>query len=371
MRMTGRAFVLERKTGVGVPEKALSPVLDSVGQNSPEAELFRFHEAFGKVKSALETQAAESDIFAAHLEMLQDPMIEEGIEEAIGEGADAVSAVKQTCENVCAMFSEIDDEYLRARVDDVKDVCRRIEEELEDKNCSNPFADLPPGSIIVSEELFPSDTAAMDFSRIAGFIIAKGSATSHVCIIARSKGIPAVVGYDIKNIKTGDTIDIEVKNLVGKDLLGTISKVAGRAKLYANAGSVEDIRKAIDAGAEGIGLFRTEFIFISETRLPDFHNQSEIYLEALKACQGRPLTVRTLDIGGDKALPYLPMTKEDNPFLGLRGIRFCLANKDLLRTQLQALLDAFDKADKPCKLRIMFPMIDTPEELKECRDILL
>lgn len=331
------------------------PEAISGGRNGGADELSRFHSAFDAVHADIAMSADDDEILAAHLEMMEDPMLSEAVEAAIADGLQAEDAVRSACSEICAMFADIDDEYLRARVDDVRDICNQMERALLGTLSINPFARLPENSVIVAEELFPSDTAMMDFSKIAGFITAKGSTTSHVCIIARSKGIPAIVGYDISGIKTGDKIEI------GED---DSLEACPVVPVYCNAASVEDVKTAIEAGAEGIGLFRTEFLFMQATGLPSEDEQYETYRAALVACGGRPLTIRTLDIGGDKSLPYLPMQKEDNPFLGLRGIRFCLAHPEILRTQLRALVRAAAEVPES-ELRIMIPMVDLPEEVLE------
>ena len=373
----GTAYVLKRPEAI------------SGGRNGGEDELSRFHSAFDAVHADIAMSADDDEILAAHLEMMEDPMLSEAVEAAIADGLQAEDAVRRACSEICAMFADIDDEYLKARVDDVRDICNQMERALLGTLSINPFARLPENSVIVAEELFPSDTAMMDFSKIAGFITAKGSTTSHVCIIARSKGIPAIVGYDISGIKTGDAISIDdcptgqfaedretpagpchPRQRKRGDRLrwgpkdGRQGSPGLGGPVYCNAASVEDVKTAIEAGAEGIGLFRTEFLFMQATGLPSEDEQYETYRAALVACGGRPLTIRTLDIGGDKSLPYLPMQKEDNPFLGLRGIRFCLAHPEILRTQLRALVRAAAEVPES-ELRIMIPMVDLPEEVLE------
>ena len=391
----GTAYVLQR--GSSAPAGVKLGV---------EAELKRFRDAFDAVRRDVALSAEDDDIFAAHLEMLDDPMLAESIEAAVSEGLSADAAVRRGCSGICEMFAGIDDEYLRSRVDDVKDLCNQIERAIAGTTSVNPFAGLPEGTVIVAEELFPSDTSLMDFSKIAGFVTARGSTTSHVCIIARSKGIPALVGYDISGIRTGDLLTLEencrpvavtpdspacggVGTMVASGhaapgdhaTLGTVrggtacggvgaadaaggSMPRGPVSIYCNAASVDKVKAAIDGGADGIGLFRTEFLFMSGTAMPTEDEQFETYAAALKACNGKPLTIRTLDVGGDKALPYLPMAKEDNPFLGLRGIRFCLAHPEILRPQLRALVRAAAVVEDS-KLRIMIPMVDMPEEVLE------
>ena len=378
----GTAYVLKRGASSATGEKL-----------GAEGELKRFRDAFDAVRRDVALSADDDEIFAAHLEMMDDPMLSESVEAALAEGLSADAAVRRACSQICAMFADIDDEYLRARVDDVKDICAQLGRSIAGTSNVNPFAGLPEGTVIVAEELFPSDTSLMDFSKIAGFVTAKGSTTSHVCIIARSKGIPALVGYDISGIHTGDLLTLEENCLPASDPKRLVAvtpaspchprqcKRGDRLRwgpkdgwqgaltpdaiaYYCNAASVEDVKAAIDGGADGIGLFRTEFLFMSGAAMPTEEEQFETYRAALRACQGKPLTIRTLDVGGDKALPYLPMAKEDNPFLGLRGIRFCLAHPEILRTQLRSLVRAAADVENS-RLRIMVPMVDLPEELLE------
>ena len=197
----GTAFVLERRVSAA----------PSAATGDPAAETARFHAALAQAKTELGILAAENDIFAAHLEMADDPMLAEQVEERISEhGFSAERALDEACEEVCGMLATLDDEYLGGRTDDVRDVCGRIRRILTGETAENPFAGLAPGTIVVAEELTPSDTALMDFSRIAGVVTAHGSVTSHVCIIARAKGIAAIVGASecMLEIKTGDKLII-------------------------------------------------------------------------------------------------------------------------------------------------------------------
>ena len=350
----GKIFVLSRG------------VSSTTSAGTPQAEEGRWRTAYDKVKAVLADEAGTNEIFAAHLEILEDPMLAESVMEGISGGLSAERALADARDAICAMFSQIEDEYLRARADDVKDVCGRVERALNGDS-ENPFKGLEEGTVIVAEELFPSDTSLMDFSKIAGFITAKGSITSHVCIIARSKGIPALVGRDISSYHTGDEVDLDFLRRSAASFRGLPAfsgKIHDRVKLYCNAGSVEEVRAAIEAGAEGIGLFRTEFLFMqNKDRLPSEDEQFEVYRAAALSCGGRPLTIRTLDIGGDKALPCLPVDKEDNPMLGLRGLRFCLAHPEIFRTQTAALCRAAEYGN----IRVMFPMVDTLEELRQAK----
>lgn len=294
------------------------------------------------------------------------------------------------------MFNEIDDEYLRARVDDVRDVFGRLIAALTGSS-DNPFKDIPDGSVIVAKELLPSDTASMDFSKIRAFVTEKGSATSHVSIIARSQGIPALIGLKgcLEEINDGDellvngtlgtlvvnpdsesSIQFDALLAIGEKTSEMISAAAfGRAVspdgkeilVYGNAGNLDEVRIAIERGADGIGLFRSEFLYMQESSLPTEERQFEAYRDAARYCSGKPLTIRTLDIGGDKALPYLNLPKEDNPFLGFRAIRISLKRPDLFKTQIRAIL----RSSAYGNVRIMLPMISTLEEVKKAKELIV
>ena len=332
-----------------------------------------FDRAYEIVQADLTREARDNALFAAHLEMLEDPMLKEGVKGLVSEGLSERDALTAACVQICTMFSEIDDEYLKARVDDVRDVCARLERAM----CgdSDDVIDVPDGSILVAEELFPSDTARLDFSRIRGILCHRGSATSHVCIIAHSKAVPINVGVGIEGIRNGDQVEVD-DPMVGESVSGKI-RAAGR-KLYVNAGTLDQVKTAIEADADGIGLFRTELLFLSGAEMPTFEEQREIYREAILMCSGKPLTFRTLDIGGDKRLPWLPLPEEDNPFLGLRGIRLCLKYPDILSTQLSAIVSAAVQVrsehpdwfeGRPSPVRVMFPMVDTVEEIRSAKGL--
>ena len=345
-------------------------------------------------------QPKAAEISAAHLAMLEDPLLKETVEAELAAGKSEPEALDAACSSICAMFSDIDDEYLQARVDDVRDVFGRLKDALggaaiervvpfgsqlsrsrqvlrraEDAGCENgrgsrgaqrakAGSDAKP--IIVAGELFPSDIAAMDLSSIAGILCARGSSTSHVSIIAHANGTPIQFGADISQIAAGDIVTVD-DPMVGPSSIAAQVRAAGR-KLYVNAGSVEDIRAAIAAGADGIGVFRTEFLFLGRDSMPTRGEQRALYREALEACDGKPLILRLLDVGGDKSLPYLPMPREDNPFLGVRGVRFGLEHPELYETQLAAVADAV--SDVPgSQLKVMIPMVCTVEEIRRVRQI--
>lgn len=342
----------------------------SGGQSLP------FDEAFAVVRARLQKQAEANPVFAAHLEMLDDPVLAESVHGNVLAGMDELSALDAARDMIVSMFGQIDDEYLAARADDVRDIFGQIRDAMTGCSGSSVFK-AGKGSILVAEELFPSDMGELDFSSLSGILCHKGSTTSHVCIIAHAKGLPIQMGVEVEGIRDGDVVSVDDPVFGGIPFISARVRTAGR-KLYVNAGSVDEIRAGIAAGADGVGLFRTEFLFLRRDCLPSREEQRALYREALIACEGRPLILRTLDVGGDKMLPYMPMPAEDNPYLGLRGVRFCLAHPELFRSQLGAVLDAardvreshplWFEAGTP--LRLMLPMVSLADEIRQVKDML-
>lgn len=343
-------------------------------------------EAFGHETSRLKEYIESSpapEVFSAHLEILEDPLLHDTIQRNFTEGMTPAEAVKAAAEEISGMFNEIGDEYFKARVDDLNDVCKGLVEFLEG-TCGNPFENLPDDAVVVAPELFPSDMAEMDLSKVMAIVTRNGSPTSHVGIIARSKGIPFVTGVDISGIQAGDLLLVDsgssevIVNPVdsqteafkyrmaeGNDIPEKMRRLVTKygMRIFGNAGSVKDIEAAIKSGADGIGLFRTEFLFLDRDEFPSEEDQYKIYKEAVEACQGRPLTIRTMDIGGDKPSPGLNIPKEDNPYLGMRGIRLSLSLPEIFKEQIRAIL----RASAYGKVRMMLPMVTRVEELIQTR----
>lgn len=353
----------------------------------PEHEADRFRNACLSLKNKLAPHAKDNEIFAAHMEILED--ISERVTLMIkDEKTDAVSAVEKCCTEICAMFADIDDEYLSSRSDDIVDVCRQITLALTENN-ENPFSEMPANSIIIAENLLASDTISIDLSKLSGIALKKGSNTSHLAILARNNAIPLIlgVGDELDAIQDGDTIVIDSeKNVIitepdekllseaarqstckdETDLNPAITKDNIEITVYANAGSLADVKRAISAGADGIGLLRTEFIFMQGKDFPSEEEQYNFYSECAKICQGKVLTIRTLDIGADKQLPYYTMPAEENPVMGLRGIRFSLSSPDIFKVQLRAILRAAVSGN----IRLMFPMIISVTEYRQACTLL-
>ncbi|MDR0412899.1 MAG: phosphoenolpyruvate--protein phosphotransferase [Dysgonamonadaceae bacterium] len=361
-----------------------TPVQEAVGSVQADRETGRFRDACRVVKDRLSRYAKDHGIFTAQIEILND-IGERVIAVITQEKISATEATEKICAEVCALFVEIDDEYLRSRSDDIADVCRQVTLALEG-NDENPYARMSDNSILIAENLLASDLMQIDLSKLAGIALKRGSVTSHLAVMAREYGIPLVAGAgdELDSVPDGSAIVIDgSKGMVmtdpekallaeiftGKSLhyetgreggLLAMTKDGVEIAVYANAGSIAGVENAIKAGADGIGLLRTEFIFMQEKEFPEEEKQYRIYSECARICGDKILTVRTLDAGADKQLPYFPMKAEENPVLGLRGIRFSLSLPDIFKVQLRAILRAAASGN----IRLMLPMITSVEEYR-------
>jgi phosphoenolpyruvate-protein phosphotransferase (PTS system enzyme I) len=369
-------------------------------------EVARFEAAIAKAKAELETIRArtleelgedKAAIFSAHLLVLSDPELLNPVKEKIEtESVNAEYALRETASMFITMFESMDNEYMKERAADIRDVTTRVLAHLLGVSISNPSL-ISEEVIIIAEDLTPSDTAQLNRKYVKGFTTDIGGRTSHSAIMARSLEIPAVVGTKsvTAEIQNGDIVivdglhgqvivnpSIEVVAEYEKKLAQfeaqkaewaklvnerTITKDGHHVELAANIGTPDDIKGVLENGAEGIGLYRTEFLYMGRDNLPTEEEQFEAYKTVLERMEGKPVVVRTLDIGGDKELPYLDLPKEMNPFLGFRAIRLCLEMQDMFRTQLRALL----RASVYGNLKIMFPMIATLDEFRQAKAILL
>lgn len=372
---------------------------------SPEAEVDRFEKAIRQSRSELEMIRdhakkelgdEKASIFEAHLLVLSDPELTGPIKDKIGnEKVNAEYALKETADMFVSMFEAMENEYMKERAADIRDVTKRVLSHLLGVELPNPSL-IAEEVIIVAEDLTPSDTAQLNRKFVKGFTTDVGGRTSHSAIMSRSMEIPAVVGTKeaTKEIQNGDIVIVdgingEVHiNPVPEVIEAYKNKAAQYAKekaewaklknektysndgyqveLVANIGTPKDIEGVVNNGGEGVGLFRTEFLYMGRDQLPSEEEQYEAYKTVLESLKGKPVVVRTLDIGGDKKLPYLNLPKEMNPFLGFRAIRLCLEDQDLFRTQLRALL----RASVYGNLKIMFPMIATINEFRKAKVIL-
>ena len=335
-------------------------------------------------------------IIKIHLEFLDDPELVENTEELIQEDQlCAESALIQNERMICQVLAEVEDEYIKERAADIKDVSKRILLDLQGVK-GNDITILDQDVILVAEELEPSQLVAGDARHIKGIVCEKGGRTAHVAIIARSMSIPAVFGIDqaveklkeaeniylhgsqgiVETNKTVEEQKIILDNIARADALRKglepFSKQLGKTEdgqhiaIRANIGGIADAKRAKEAGAEGIGLFRTEFLFMEASRMPSEEEQMEVYKSVLETFSDAKVTIRTFDAGGDKQIEYLNMPIETNTFLGCRAIRFCLKRKELLKKQLRALL----RASVYGHLRIMYPMISRIGEFREANAVL-
>ncbi|HVY73519.1 MAG TPA: phosphoenolpyruvate--protein phosphotransferase [Puia sp.] len=334
-------------------------------------------------------------ILEAQVELLNDPQIERDVFEKIrAEKKNANDAVIEVTETLVDLFRNMNDEYLSARAADVQDIGNRILNNLNDfyQAALEPF---PANTILIADDLTPSDTVTLDIKNISGFVTQTGGKTSHAAIIARSRGIPAVagcidamqeIGDDDPLLIDGETGEVwlhpddELMNLFTTrqgafqkkyDLLSALRDLPAQTHdaipvhLYGNLGSAEEFNSLFEYGGEGVGLFRTEFLFFDKKTYPAEEGQFLFYREIALKSRQHPVTLRTLDIGGDKPLSYLSMPVEQNPFLGYRGIRVSLDQPELFLVQLRAML----RASAFGKFRIMFPMISSLEEFREAKKL--
>lgn len=389
----GRPYIMQKVTDTEIIQMS----------GTPDEELNRFHEAREKGiqdlsalydKMLEEHGENEAKIFDAHKEILSDFEIANQVEEEIkSSNCNCEWAVKTVGDRFVALFESMDNPYFRERALDMKDITNRLLKNLsgeeDDHSLSEP-------SIIVAKDLTPSETCLLDKDMVLGIITEEGGKTSHSAIIARLLNIPYVVAPGIlKDIEedvelamsgTDGRLVINPDSEVIDEFNGLLQEYMEEIKKYktvkglesvtldgktvtfkANIGSAEDLDQVLESDAEAIGLFRTEFIYMNRDALPTLDEQTKMYSEIVEKMAGKPVTFRTLDIGGDKESPLFDIPEEMNPFLGFRGIRLCLQETDIFKTQLKAILIAALKG----KAKIMFPMIASIEELRTAKRLLV
>ena len=355
---------------------------------------FSRNEALHK-KAAKTAGDAAAEIIMGHIMMMKDPYMCSEIEKLIDSGKCAEEGVETVCDTFIAMFSSVDDEMTRQRAADVRDIKKEMLSILLGIQTVD-LSNLPKDTVLVAEELTPSMTACIDKSNVVGFVTEVGSKTSHAAILARAMEIPAVLS--LKNacevIKSGQLTVVDgvkgevitepsndvtaeyirlrvdfdkekaaLKKFAGKE---TVTADGQKVMLFANIGTPDDALKVSEYDGEGIGLFRTEFLFMDRTSAPDEQEQFEAYKKALTVMKGKTVVIRTLDVGGDKDIPYMNLEKEENPFLGFRAVRYCLKNSEFYKTQLRALLRAGVYGD----LWIMVPLVTGVDELRAVKALL-
>ncbi|MDF2676798.1 MAG: ptsP [Bacillota bacterium] len=391
----GKAFIIESET-INIEKIYISDTSSEVERLRSAINICKYEIDKLYLKTLHEIGEKEAMIFKSHEMMLEDESFILEIESKIlNDNVNAEYALKETTTAYIELFENIKDDYLRERADDLKDIMNRVLRELLGIHPTD-FSKMEINSVIIAKELTPSDTAQLDRNKVVAMITEFGGNNSHAAIMARIMGIPTVLGIKgiLNEIKSNDLIicdgktgiiiinpgnddkkyykqkkeeeDLfknELKKLIG---LPTVTKDGYKIELSSNIGTPEDMSLVLENDSEGIGLFRSEFIFMNRESEPTEDEQLEQYKGILKQMSNKPVIIRTLDIGGDKEVPYLDMPKEDNPFLGYRAIRLCLGNECLFKTQLRAIL----RSSVYGNVKIMFPMISTLKELRDAKKIL-
>lgn len=395
--------------GIGIGKAAIVEdvqlVIKREAVSDPQAEMERFKAALeqsvketGELAADLATRVGEkeAEILNGHLMLLSDPMLIGEIETTItGEKVNSEYAIEQVCNTYADMFASMGDELMQQRATDMRDIKTRMQKVLMGVE-SVDIASLPTGTVIVAKDLTPSMTAGINPQNVVGIVTELGGRTSHSAILARALEIPAVVAVNgfLNQVKNGDEIVLdgsegdvyvnpqtevraeyqsrqeaflkekkELEQYIGKP---TVTRDGISVELVANIGKPEDIDKVLQYDGEGVGLFRTEFLFMDRNSMPTEDEQFEAYKKAAVAMNGKPVIIRTLDIGGDKEIPYMGLEKDENPFLGYRAVRFCLDRKeDIYRPQLRALL----RASAFGNIKIMVPLVTCIDELREVKAI--
>lgn len=375
-------------------EPDLTPDSYAITKEQVEEEQKKFVDARSAVVEELEKLAGENEIFAAHLEIANDFMLQDGVNNRIAiDQKNAQIAVKETVEEFAGMFAAMEDAYMRERGADIKDIGKRLMAGLKGKRLPD-LGSLDAPVIVAARDLYPSDTVKLNPEFVKGIVTEEGGVTSHVSIIAKSMNIPTLVGISgiLEKLVDGEIVCMDAGQGILvlapdettlseyqqkkeayenerrrlKELRNTpaVTKEGKRISLCANVGNVEDIKKALEMNIDGVGLFRSELLYMENSHFPTEEEQFAVYKEAAELCP-KELTIRTLDIGGDKELPYFEFEKEDNPFLGWRAIRISLDMKEMFKEQLRAIL----RASSYGHVRIMFPMLISLEELRDTKEI--
>ncbi len=404
---TVKGLCASKGIGIGTAYVYVKPIItienNTISDNQKETEINIFNNAIKKSSDEINNLISisklddQKHVLTAHLEILNDiALIDETINKINNDNFPSDRAFKETVDSFIAMFENIDDEYLKARGEDLKDIYVRAICNIKNIPFTDSLDALEKDTIIISKDLTPSDTIKMDVDNVCALVSELGSKTSHTSIIANNLGIAALVGANdvCKHVKTSDVVivdgfngniiinpddetlssyikkrdeylqhlkDLEkVKDLPATTLCGETLSVC------ANAGSVEECVKAFEQNASGIGLFRTEFIYMHSNHFPTEEEQFEIYKDVAKSSNGKYVKIRTLDIGGDKELPYYEFDEEENPFLGLRGIRLCLKLEDIFKVQLRAIL----RASAFGTIQIMLPMVISVNEILDTKKLI-
>ncbi|QZY55828.1 phosphoenolpyruvate--protein phosphotransferase [Crassaminicella profunda] len=391
----GKALIVENET-LNIEKKTIENT--EIEKNKFLEAIKTSKEQLSKVrdKASKELGEEKAAIFEAHLMILEDPeMVDQTINKIENEKLNAAYAFQEIANQFIMIFEAMDNEYMKERAADIKDVSDRVLRNVLGETVVD-LSMLEKSVILIANDLTPSDTATMDKEKVLGFLTNIGGKTSHTAIMARSLEIPAVVGlgditdkvknrdFIIFNGETGEVIispneeqikkykrlkesyENERKELEKCKGKKSVTLDGREVELVGNIGTPKDIEGLLKNDAEGVGLYRTEFIYMDRDSMPTEEEQFESYKKVLEGLRDKPVVIRTLDIGGDKKLPYLKIDEEMNPFLGYRAIRLCLDKKEIFKTQLRALL----RASVYGNLKIMFPMISSLDELLAAKEIL-
>lgn len=380
------------------------PAYESVTVTDAKKEIKRFEDAMQKFTDKTMAMAERmkasvgehnAEILEGHVIMMSDPFMQDEIKGKIATGTCAEKALDEVCEMFIGMFSQTEDELTMQRVTDIKDIRVRLLKILTGES-DIEIGDVPAGTILVAKDLTPSMTAGIVKENVEGIITEVGGKTSHSAILARALEIPAVLSIEGIVSQVKDGMEAAVDGCEGVVVLSpdestkkeyqdkkqeytekikalevfkgkeTVTADGKKLPLYGNIGKVEDAKKVVECDGEGIGLFRTEFLFMESTKLPSEEEQFAAYKNVAEMMQGKEVIIRTLDVGGDKEIPYLGLEKEENPFLGFRAVRYCLQREDVYRVQLRALLRASAFGD----IKIMVPLVTSVDEIRSVKKMI-
>lgn len=380
------------------------PAYESVTVTDAKKEIKRFEDAMQKFTDKTMAMAERmkasvgehnAEILEGHVIMMSDPFMQDEIKGKIATGTCAEKALDEVCEMFIGMFSQTEDELTMQRVTDIKDIRVRLLKILTGES-DIEIGDVPAGTILVAKDLTPSMTAGIVKENVEGIITEVGGKTSHSAILARALEIPAVLSIEGIVSQVKDGMEAAVDGCEGVVVLSpdestkkeyqdkkqeytekikalevfkgkeTVTADGKKLLLYGNIGKVEDAKKVVECDGEGIGLFRTEFLFMESTKLPSEEEQFAAYKNVAEMMQGKEVIIRTLDVGGDKEIPYLGLEKEENPFLGFRAVRYCLQREDVYRVQLRALLRASAFGD----IKIMVPLVTSVDEIRSVKKMI-
>lgn len=390
----GRVVVANENTASFTPKTACDANIERKRFNDALDTFIKNNE--NRAKKVTETiGSAEGEIILGHIMMIRDPYFCSEIDKSIDSGNCAELAVDTVCNTFIEMFSSVDDEFTRQRAADIKDIKTEMLNILTNTETVD-LSKLERGTVLVARELTPSMTACINKENVVAIVTELGSKTSHAAILARAMEIPAVLSVENSTEKLPNGSLVIVNGMNGEVILepndevkafylqkrldyiaeqkalakfkgkATITKDGAKVDLFGNIGTPEDAEKITDYDGEGIGLFRTEFLFMDRTSAPNENEQFEAYKKALLIMKGKPVIIRTLDIGGDKEIPYMNLEKEENAFLGFRAIRYCLKNPDFYKVQLKAILKASSYGD----LSVMIPLVTGVEELRAVKEMI-